>query len=149
MTVSFALLESTIQAAIHFLLQEGQRIGQIVTAELSFKGLRALAISLCKERYGDGTILTDLAALMKRAADAEETRNQFTHSLWGAGAVAGTITRIKLTAKEKRGIHFLFENVDETRLKTEVENLKVLASDIQVFCSGLKEIGDRERGTSS
>jgi hypothetical protein len=44
-TVSFALLESHIQNLIGSLIYEHQRIGQIITAELSFKNLRALLIS--------------------------------------------------------------------------------------------------------
>jgi hypothetical protein len=52
-TVSFALLESTIQTLAGSQLQEHQRIGQIITAELSFRNLRALVTSLYRERHGE------------------------------------------------------------------------------------------------
>src|SRR5262245_11547749 len=52
-TVSFALLEHTIQSLVRSLIAEHQRIGQIITVELSFRSLRGLAISLYKERHGD------------------------------------------------------------------------------------------------
>src|SRR5262245_40400051 len=105
-TVSFALLESEIQTLIGSFLQEHQRIGQIIKAELAFKNLRALAISLYRERHGEDAGFGALRKLMKRAAAAEEKRNQITHSLWAAGDTKDTITRIKTTAKENRGMHF-------------------------------------------
>src|SRR5688572_25857525 len=132
-TVSFALLESSIQTLIGSLLQEHQRIGQIVTAELAFKNLRALAISLYKERHGEDVDFGTLRELMKRAARAEETRNQISHSLWAAGDRADTITRIKVTAKEKRGINFQFHSVSDTDLAAVALELQRLASDIQAF----------------
>jgi hypothetical protein len=140
-TVSFALVESSIQGLIGSLIREHQRIGQIITAELAFKNLRALAISLYKERHDEDADFSTLRYLMKRAADAEETRNQITHSLWAAGDTADTITRIKTTAKEKNGIHFHFEKVSETDLAAVALELKSLAADIQSFWIHLIEEG--------
>ncbi len=90
-TVSFALLESTIQSLIGSFIAEHQRIGQIITTELAFRNLRALTISLYKERHGEDTDFGILRELMKRAADLEEKRNQITHSVWGAGDTADTV----------------------------------------------------------
>lgn len=140
-TVSFALLENSLQCLIGSLLQEHQRIGQIITAELAFKNLRALAISLYKERHGEDDDLNTLRELMRRAAQAEETRNQITHSLWAAGDTADTITRIKATAKEKRGIHFHFERVAVGDLAAFTTELKTLAADVQAFQIRLLEQG--------
>src|SRR5882672_9861926 len=115
-TVSFALLENSLRCLAGSLIQEHQRIGQIITAELAFKNLRALIISLYKERQGEDADFVTLRELIKRAAAAEVTRNQITHSLWGVGITANTITRIKTTAREKRGIHFHSEQVGEDDL---------------------------------
>jgi hypothetical protein len=131
-TVSFALLESTIQTLVGSLIAEHQRIGQI-TAELAFRNLRALTISLYKERHGEDVDFAVLRDLMKRAADLEDKRNQITHSLWGAGDTVDTVTRIKTTAKEKHGIRFHFENVGEQDLAGVANELKQLAADVQVF----------------
>ena len=138
-TVSFALLASSIQSLIFSLIREHQTIGQIITAELAFKNLRALAISLYKERHGEDADFSALRDLMKRAAEAEETRNQITHSLWGAGHTADTITRIKTTAKEKRGIHLHFEQVGGNDLAKVAQELKTLAAEIQAFGMHLLE----------
>src|SRR5688500_1445706 len=80
-TVSFELVEMQIQTLIGSLIREHQRIGQIITAELSFRALRALAVSLYMERHGEDSDFDTLRDLMKRAAKIEETRNQVAHSI--------------------------------------------------------------------
>lgn len=141
-TVSFALLESQIQTLIGSMLNERQRIGQIVTAELSFKNLRALMISLYLERHGKEDVdFERLKELLVRAGRVEDKRNQITHSLWGAGKDANTITRIKATAKEKHGIRFQFEDVSSEYLADFATEIKVLAEEIQRFWIYLMESG--------
>ena len=112
-TVSFALLENTLQMVVHSLVASSQRIGQIITAELGFKNLRALSISLYKERLGEGDKFDQFRALLRRAAEAEDKRNQTTHSLWAAGDSPETITRIKTTAKEN--MEFAFTSNQSTK----------------------------------
>jgi len=140
-TVSFALLESTLQSLIGSLIAEHQRIGQIITAELAFRNLRALAISLNKERHGEDSDFTTLRALIQRCTEVEETRNQIIHSLWAAGNTADTITRIKTTAKEKHGIRFHVNQAGESDLASVANELKILAEDIQRFWIGHLESG--------
>lgn len=132
-TVSFALLESTIQTLVGSLIAEHQRIGQIITAELAFRNLRALTISLYKERHGEDANFATLRELMNRAADLEEKRNQIVHSLWATGATADTVTRIKMTAKERHGYRFQFTNVAEQDLAGVTSAIKELAADVQGF----------------
>ena len=137
-TVSFALLEDSLQHLV-FVLIGDFRTGQIITAELSFKNLRALLISLYKERHGENVDFPALRELVKRAAQAEETRNQITHSIWAAGDAADRITRIKTTAKESRGFHFHAEGWSESDLAKVALELKTLAGDIQAFWIDLLE----------
>lgn len=142
MTVSFALLESIIQSLVGSLIYEHQRIGQIITAELSFKNIRALLVSLYLERHGeDDNDLAQLREYMKRAALLEEKRNQITHSVWGAGDDAETITRIKTTAKEKHGIQFHFTTVKAKDLENTAVEIKNVAEEIQRFHFKLLENG--------
>jgi predicted DsbA family dithiol-disulfide isomerase len=70
---------------------------------------------------------------MKRAANLEEKRNQITHSVWAAGDTADTVTRIKMTAKEKYGIRFKFEKVGKQDLTTIAHDLKHLSAEILEF----------------
>lgn len=132
-TVSFALLENCIQTLAQSLLGAGQRLGQVVTAELSFKALRAMTVSLYLRQNGEDEHLEAFRELIRRAADAEEKRNQITHSLWAAGAEADSITRIKTTARERHGIRFHFENVTSRQLAEFAQEIKVLANDVHSF----------------
>jgi hypothetical protein len=137
MTVSFALLESIIQFFIWILFNDDQRIGQIVTAELSFSKLRALLISIYLERFGDDEDFKTLRNLMQRASAAEEKRNKITHSVWGAGGDPDTIMRIKTTAKEKHGIKFHHEKFKSKDLSDFASEIKKLAFEIQDFSLSL------------
>ena len=132
-TVSFALLESVIQTFVGSLIAEHQRVGQIITVEVSFRNLRALAMSLYKERHGEDADYEALKTLMRRASQLEDKRNQITHSVWGAGRTIDTITRVKATAKEKKGLHFEFESLGENELVQIASDLKQLAQDVQQF----------------
>ena len=140
-TVSFALLESCIQTLAQSLLGVGQRLGQVVTAELSFKGLRALTVSLYLRQIGEDEHLEAFRELIRRAGDIEAKRNQITHSLWGAGAEVESITRFKTTAKEKHGICFHFESVTSQQLAEFAQEIKVLAGDVQKFWILLVQTG--------
>jgi hypothetical protein len=86
---------------------------------------------------------------MKRAAQLEEKRNQITHSIWGAGESAQTVTRIKTTAKERRGIQFDFQQVGAEDLGAVADEIKTLAEDVQRFWIGLisadKAVNDPSR----
>jgi hypothetical protein len=140
-TVSFALLENAIQTLVGSLVKEHQRISQIITAELAFRNLRALAVSLYRERHGEDADFEVLRALMRRAGYLEEQRNQITHSIWAAGDSADTVTRIKTTAKEQRGLHFDWTRVGEEDLAAVAEAMKLLAGEIQAFWIHQREAG--------
>lgn len=137
-TVSFTMLESQIQTLCGSLLLEHQRVGQIVTAELSFRNLRALTMSLFLERHGpDDNDTIAVRDFMRRAAVLEEQRNQITHSVWAAGDGPDTVTRIKMTAKERHGARFDFSSVSADDLAAIANEIKRLAADIQQFWVGL------------
>jgi hypothetical protein len=146
MTVSFALLENCLQSLAQSLLGAGQRMGQIITAEVSFRALRALTVSLYLQRNGEDQHIEQFRALIRRAADVEEKRNQITHSLWGAGTTAESITRIKVTAKEKHGIRFRFDDVTAKDLAAAAQEIKDLAQDIQRFWFTLVSEGKATNG---
>jgi hypothetical protein len=140
MTVSFALLEYEIQTLAGSQIQDDQRITQTITAELSFKQLRALTTSLYRERHGEDADFETRRSLMKRAADLEANRNRITHSIWAAGERPDTVTRIKTTAKEKHGrrVDFQYE-VSEQDLRDVADNIKRLAKEVQRFWIDLIE----------
>ena len=132
-TVSFALLESAIRRFIGSFIHGHPRVAEAVTAELAFKQLRALAISLYKERYGEDDDFRNISALMKQAAKLEELRNQVTHSEWRGDDVSDTAIRVKTTAKEKYGVRFHFQEMSETELAKIATDLATVASEITLF----------------
>jgi hypothetical protein len=146
-TVSFAMLEGILQMLAQSLLGAGQRLGQIVTAELSFKALRALTVSLYVQRNGqDEPYHSEFRSLIKRLADTEEQRNQIVHSVWCAGNSPTTITRFKTTAKERYGIRSHFEDVSSEQLSTFAMEIKILAAELQQFCFKLLDSGKATNG---
>ena len=132
-TVSFALLETIIQFFVWSLIEQPQRIGQIITAELSLKNSRATLISLYKEKHGEDSGFKIIRELMKRAGKIEEKRNQIIHSVWAVGKDANSIKRIKTTAKEKCGLRFKYEDITADDLAEIADDIKKLTSEIQDF----------------
>jgi hypothetical protein len=140
-TVSFALLESCVKNLAESLLGTSQRVGQIVTAELSFKALRDLTISLYLERNGEDDDFAQLRLLTQRLKEIEEKRNQMTHSLWAVGDDTGSITRIKASARERHGLQFRFEQIKSEDLASLAEDIKKLGEEIQVYWISLIKQG--------
>lgn len=133
MVVSFALLESAIKSLIMSFINEHQSAGRIITAELPFKGLRALLMSLYLDRHGKDLDYIKLKKLMSEAGKIEEKRNQIVHSTWGIECGISGITRIKTTAKEGKGLESKFENMSVEDLKTFADAIKQLTSDIHLI----------------
>ncbi len=140
-TVSFALLENAVQALAGSLIYEHQRVGQIVTTELSFRNLRALTISLYLERHGNDADLGDLRSLMRDASRLEAERNRIVHSIWGAGDSADSIHRIKATAKEKAGLRFESKRYTAAELQQVADEIKLLAGHVQGYWLRLMQSG--------
>jgi len=91
MTVSFSALELHMQVIFILLVDQTARVGHILASQLSLWRRRRFS---------------KVKSLMARAAAIEEERNRLTHSFWGAGDIDGTIKMLKITAQEKRGLHF-------------------------------------------
>lgn len=134
MTVSFAMLEDTFRSLLGSLLNEHQRVGQIIASSLSFKVLRDVVVSLFRERHGDLDIdLKALEDLSKRAGVIEEERNRFTHSTWGAGLSPTESTRIRVSVREKNGLRFQFEELGEDDVKAFNVSIRALANEVLGF----------------
>jgi hypothetical protein len=132
-TVSFALLEFALQTFIASMIREHQRVGQIVTAELSFKQARALAVSLYLERYGKDDDYKVLRSLLVDAAKLEAKRNRIVHSIWGAGDSPDSLWNLKSTAKERSGLRFDAVRYTVADLQAVADEIKALAARFQDF----------------
>ncbi len=129
-TVSFSLLELSIQDLIGSLINESSAIGKIVTSELSFKNLRALAISLYIEKHGKDKDYVKLKSLMKKASEVEKIRNNIIHSIWVTSEIRNYIVKIKTISKEKQGLHTQLEKLPIKYLSDVVQKIKKCAAEI-------------------
>jgi hypothetical protein len=132
-TVNFALLENTISSFVGMLISSDQRVGQIITAELSFRNLVGLLSSLYKHFVNESEKIEELDALLTTALTIEEKRNIVTHSLWGAGYTHETITRIKMTAKKAKGLRHQYEQMSAEDLSKIAERIAELSHDVQML----------------
>jgi len=134
-TVSFALLERCIQQLVDFAIPARQELSQIITAELSFAQLRALAFSLFLNQFGEdeNVDIQGLKRLMARAESVEKKRNQITHSMWLAGKTADEITRMKTTAKQKDGLRFHVASLTVPDLEAVATEILEVATAVQDF----------------
>lgn len=133
LTASFSFLEHELRMVVGALIATDQGTGTIVTAELPFKNLRALGISLYKHKHGEDEDFVRLQELTKRAAAVEEKRNQITHSLWVTDVTTRNVLRMKSTAKEKHGYRFQSEAIDDQTLMTVVSEMRAIALALQAF----------------
>ena len=111
-TVIFGLIDHSLAEIIGRIVTVGGRpneLGQIVTAELSFKQRIATVDSLLLFALGkDHDFVNQFAQVKPLLFKAEEQRNLVVHSIWlnPCNAVdSETIIRLKTTAKQKRGLH--------------------------------------------
>lgn len=115
---SFSFLEESLENVITMLLDVDNEIGEIVTAELSFKGLLNLFSSLFKHKHDRGDFVVEgedpeerFRELLKLCYRAEEERNRIVHSSYVARRY-----RVKKTAKARSGLRTTVENLDASRM---------------------------------
>lgn len=115
---SFSFLEQSLCNLIALFLGVRNDLGEIVTAELSFKGLINMVSSLFKYKNDRGDFVVegeDCAArfkeLMSLCFVAEQRRNEIIHSSYVSRRF-----RVKKTAKAKSGLKTTVEPIDSSKL---------------------------------
>ena len=101
--LNFSELERELCSVISHLLGRGPEIGQLITAELSFRGKIDLVSSLFRHSKPSSDALSQFDDLIAICAEAESLRNQVLHSSW-FDAGSGSVKRVKLTARRKVGL---------------------------------------------
>jgi hypothetical protein len=136
-TVNFATLELYLSFAISGLLGPDQAIGQIVTAELSFKNKLALFSSLFRHKVqvsakNSHGALPDLESLLARLSKCEEARNQVAHSVWlvADDALREEVSRLKITSKQRRGLQHVTEPTTASQLRVIADEIRATSESI-------------------
>ena len=108
-TVSFSILEETLKFFVGGLIHDWP-VTQIITAQLPFRNIRTLLVSLYIERHGKDDDFKTLRKYIIKCGKIEEKRNQIIHSIWLAGDDITTVGRMKATAGEKHGWQVQYTN---------------------------------------
>lgn len=106
-TIAFSYLEGNLCYAVWAILGGDRKVAECITAEMSFRNLVNLIVSLFKEKETAGVLNVELAPMLENALKlanaAEQQRNTVTHSRWGFTVNLEPV-RHKTTAKQKHGL---------------------------------------------
>lgn len=101
---NFALLEEHLRGIICEILKSDAPAGEIITAELSFRGLVSCFGALVKAYVSDLAIHEEADDLLTRVQRMNEFRNQVVHSLWVPDKTSPLFAlRQKLASSKKVG----------------------------------------------
>ena len=112
-SVNFSDLEAGL-AGIAWDLIGDKKVGQIVTAQLSFHQLLDKVSSLFRHRYEDKSLIDELEGLLVQAKLICDERNKYVHSVWFNAP--DTLHRVRLRAKRKEGLTFQSEDMNPEEL---------------------------------
>ncbi len=148
LVVEFGRLETSLGCAVGYLVNpKDPRVGHILVGEVSFKTRMAAFSVLYPERLLAGTDETKMESFVSRAYKLEEERNRLIHSFYRPGPVGDpNATRIKTTAKGRKGLRVQFEKVtadsiaavadDAARAKNVLTQLMVKFGDFTRYSAG-------------
>ena len=103
-------LEIEISSVAQSLIDDYRVYSRIITTELSYSGVIALLLSLYRARNGEDEDFIQLRTLTKKADVAQQKRNTIVHSVWKSAGAPQVVTRLKTTAKIKKGFNTQIEN---------------------------------------
>ena len=101
--VAFSALEFRVGALLWMLISKDQRLGQVISAELSLNARMALISAIWRHRVHDDARVRNLEALLGRLDGVVSERNKLSHSYWIASLEDNDVTRLKVTAKRGKG----------------------------------------------
>jgi hypothetical protein len=102
--MAFEELDEQLSTSIAFLLRRGDTVGQIMTAEMSFKAKVNLFVVLFMHEAPKTESAERLRELAGVCGKAEEVRNQLIHSKWRRQLDSSAMARGKFTARAKHGL---------------------------------------------
>ena len=140
-TVTFELLSQFVELGVWFLLFgcdniQDQRMGQIVTAERSFRQNVDLLACLYKHRYpSQGG--EELNRLCEKLQHIEDERNKVMHSRWIQHPAPASVLALlmKTTAKRKTGFKFQSQETKLSEVAGIVNDITKAASELLRFVS--------------
>jgi hypothetical protein len=138
-TVRWAELEDVLGILVSSLLNALQRYTRIFAAELSYRNLTNLILSLYRERHVEDDDFLHLKELISKASKVEQERNIVTHSIWRSAGTPHLVTRVKTTAKGKYSISI--DNYDPEKFRQISDEMVILKNEILKFIKSLINSG--------
>jgi len=144
--VNFARLEHFLRVSIIFLLGDDQRIGSLVTAELSMGQLLKVLSSLVRLRMHEASKLKEIDQLRIRAEKLDTRRGLIMHSSWAhpghwadsSGVDPAThAMRTKTTAKVRKGLQYQFEHFTSDDLHQLADEIRQVSGKLLNFTDDL------------
>ena len=110
-TVNIQTLETVLSFITWSLIGPDQKVGMIITSQMSFKRLCNLLGALFRHKVQSPERVEELNDLLRRAATVEQRRNTVIHSTWSTSDEAGLpeASRFKITASRKKGLNIQSE----------------------------------------
>jgi hypothetical protein len=131
--VNFSVLEMELSEWVNSLMLAEGSIGEIVTAEMSYRSKIALASSLCRYRFKDSERLDKVDKLLRRLKLAGEQRNNVVHAYWSSGADESKVKRSKKTAKLRQGLRFHVQEMSLEELGEIADLIGNVANEVLMF----------------
>lgn len=129
-------LQYELATGLEALLGVSSEHAELLASELSFRKLLAVLSEAAHGSISDERLLSELVELLKRAGDAEETRNRCVHSVWAVSLdllFSDSVLRQKPKASRRGPLSVQTEVVDVQTIQSTAEELKILLDDCAHF----------------
>jgi hypothetical protein len=136
-TVNFSILELKLAFCIWELIGSSQRIGQLVTAKLTFPQLIALLKSIYRERVKERSRQEKLLKLLDKAETAGRKRNAVVHAAWAVDVQNPQATMRFKIQNTRKGLQYKFEGISLDELNRTADFIEETAREISVLLSPL------------
>lgn len=139
-TVNFQFLESQVAICTWTLISPDQRVGQIVTHNLSFSKLCDVFGALVQHRTTDQALIQEMSDFLRRVSELEQRRNAFMHSNWATSEGrpdAGSI-RLKASMDRKKGWKLGAEDLTPAAINSVADAMGSIGNDLLSFIFKLK-----------
>lgn len=133
-TVCFSALEFDLMWLAGVLVGGNDpSVNACVTADLSFAKLVKLVSSLHVIRESDPKAVEELATILKKASQIEQSRNIITHSNWGWHDTPTNHVRMKPISKQSKRVRWDVEQMDAAKVNAIAKSINSVSVELHAF----------------
>lgn len=128
--VHFQHIEEVLSRCIIAMLSRDRTLGDIVTAELSFRAKVGVYTALFLYRSKLRALPKDVSEVLGRVRAAEQRRNTIVHSLWDASIKDPTMIKREKRSCGKAGLNKVLEHIRPSELEDDIKEFENVAEDL-------------------